>query len=237
MNSGPVGSGRFRKVLAMEQVSDLFRDGMSLMFGGFGSIGTPPLLVEALLQSGVRDLTLIGNDSGYPSYGVGRLIAEQRVSKLVASHIGSNPTAIEQMNAGTLEVEFVPQGTLAERIRAGGAGLGGILTDVGAGTEIDADGPHAEVDGRRYRIEPAIRAPLAIVLAEYGDEYGNLVYPASARNFNPLVATAADVVIAEVRNLVACGEVAADLVHTPGVFVDYVVGGSTKPERVPVPKT
>jgi acetate CoA/acetoacetate CoA-transferase alpha subunit len=231
------GTGPFRKILSGNQARPLFSDGMTLLYGGFGSIGTPPLLIEELLASEVGDLTLIGNDCGYPSHGVGRLIAAGRVRKAVVSHIGSNPLAIEQMNTGRLAVEFVPQGTLAERIRAGGAGLGGILVDVGAGTEVDEGGDHVQVDGRRYRVEPAIRAPLAIVLADFGDEFGNLVFPASARNFNPLVAMAGEVVLAEVRKLVPCGELDPNQVHTSGVFVDHVIGGSAKPERVPVPRT
>ncbi len=231
------GGGPFRKVVALEDALSLFRDGCTVLFGGFGSIGTPPRLVDALVARGVRDLTLIGNDSGYPSHGVGRLIGAGLVRRAVVSHIGSNPVAIEQMNAGTLEVEFVPQGTLAERIRAGGAGLGGVLTDVGQGTEADTAELHVELGGRRWAVEPAIRAPLAIVLADYGDAYGNLVYPATARNFNPLVAMAADVVVAEVRHLVDVGELDPNAVHTPGLFVDYVVAGSPKPTAVPVPRT
>lgn len=237
MRSPLRGRGSFRKVLELVETHELFTEGMTLLFGGFGSIGTPPLLIDALLESGVGDLTIIGNDAGYPSHGMGRLIAAGRVRRAVVSHIGSNPVAIERMNAGMLEVEFVPQGTLAERIRAGGAGLGGILVDVGSGTEVDTGGKHIDLDGRRYQVAPAIRAPLGIVLAEQGDEFGNLVYPASARNFNPLVAMAADLVLAEVRQLVPCGRIDPDQIHTPGVFVDHVIGGSRKPFSVPVPRT
>jgi acetate CoA/acetoacetate CoA-transferase alpha subunit len=233
----PVGTGPFRKIVTLEAALTMFRDGDTLLFGGFGSIGTPPLLVDGLAARGLRDLTVIGNDSGYPSHGIGKLIARRQVRRAVVSHIGSNPVAIEQMNDGTLEVEFVPQGTLAERIRAGGAGLGGILTDVGEGTEADVAAQHVEVAGRRYAVEAAIRAPLGIVLAELGDPFGNLVFRGTARNFNPLVAMAADVVVAEVRKLVPEGELDPDTIHTPGIFVDYVLGGSPRPTEVPRPRT
>jgi len=231
------GSGSHGKVIDLEQAMTLFADGGSFLFGGFGSIGTPPLLIEGLLAKGVRGLTIIGNDAGYPSHGVGRLISAGRVARAVVSHIGSNPMAIEQMNAGTLSVEFVPQGTLAERIRAGGAGLGGILVDVGMGTEVEEGKRTVVVDGRPYMLEPAIRAPLAIVLADVADAYGNLRYRGTARNFNPLVAMAADVVIAEARELVPAGTLDPDSVHTPGAFVDYVLPGSPRPAGVPAPKT
>ncbi len=231
------GGGSHGKVIDLEQAVSLVPDGATLLFGGFGSLGTPPLLVEGLLRAGVRDLTLIGNDAGYPSHGVGRLIAAGRVARAVVSHIGSNPVAIEQMNAGSLAVEFVPQGTLAERIRAGGAGLGGVLVDVGLGTEVQEGKRLVEVDGRPWLLEPAIRAPLALVLADVADEYGNLVYRGTSRNFNPLVAMAADVVIAETRTLLPAGSLDPDAVHTPGAFVDYLLPGSPRPIRVPVPKT
>jgi len=231
------GGGSHGKVIDLEQAMTLFEDGATFLFGGFGSIGTPPLLIGGLERKGVRELSVIGNDSGYPSHGVGRLISAGLVRRAVVSHIGSNPVAIEQMNAGTLHVEFVPQGTLAERIRAGGAGLGGILVDVGMGTAVEEGKRTVVVDGRPYMLEPAIRAPLAIVLADVADAYGNLRYRGTARNFNPLVAMAADVVIAEARELVPAGTLDPDSVHTPGAFVDYVLPGSPRPAGVPAPKT
>jgi len=215
----------------------LFADGATLLFGGFGSIGTPPLLIDALVAAGFRRLRIIGNDAGYPSHGVGRLIRAGQVESAVVSHIGSNPIAIDQMNDGRLRVTFVPQGTLAEQIRAGGAGLGGILVDVGLGTEVEEGKRLVELDGRPYLLEPAIRAPLGIVLADVGDEYGNLVFRGTARNFNPLVAMAADVVIAEVRTLVPAGDLDPDAIHIPGAFVDYLVPESPLPTGVPAPKT
>ncbi|MEJ2292274.1 MAG: 3-oxoacid CoA-transferase subunit A [Deinococcales bacterium] len=231
------GEGRYGKVVDAAAAMALFHDGAAMLFGGFGSIGTPPLLIDALLERGVRRLRIVGNDAGYPSHGVGRLIRAGQVEQAIVSHIGSNPIAIQQMNDGLLDVTFVPQGTLAERIRAGGAGLGGILTDVGEGTEVEEGKQVVEVDGRRYLLEPALRAPLGIVLADVGDEYGNLVYRGTARNFNPIVAMAADVVVAEVRTLVPAGELDPDRIHTPGAFVDYIVPGSPVPGGIPAPKT
>lgn len=231
------GSGSHGKVVDAEAAMALFADGATLLFGGFGSIGTPPLLIDALVAAGFRRLRIIGNDAGYPSHGVGRLIRAGQVESAVVSHIGSNPIAIDQMNDGRLRVTFVPQGTLAEQIRAGGAGLGGILVDVGLGTEVEEGKRLVELDGRPYLLEPAIRAPLGIVLADVGDEYGNLVFRGTARNFNPLVAMAADVVIAEVRTLVPAGDLDPDAIHIPGAFVDYLVPGSPLPTGVPAPKT
>ena len=231
------GSGSHGKIIDAEAAMGLFADGATLLFGGFGSIGTPPLLIDALVAAGFLRLHIIGNDAGYPSHGVGRLIRAGQVESAVVSHIGSNPIAVTQMNEGRLQVTFVPQGTLAEQIRAGGAGLGGILIDVGAGTEVEEGKRLVEMDGRPYLLEPAIRAPLGIVLADVGDAYGNLVFRGTARNFNPLVAMAADVVIAEVRTLVPAGELDPDAVHIPGAFVDYLVPGSPVPTGVPAPKT
>jgi len=233
----PSGRGPYGKVIDAAAAMALFHDGATFLFGGFGSIGTPPLLVDALLESGFERLHIIGNDAGYPSHGVGKLIRAGRVERAVVSHIGSNPVAIQQMNDGLLDVTFVPQGTLAERIRAGGAGLGGVLTDVGSGTEVEEGKRIVEVDGRAYLLEPALRAPLGIVLADVGDEYGNLVYRGAARNFNPIVAMAADVVVAEVRTLVPVGKLDPDRIHTPGAFVDYIVPGSPLPTGIPAPKT
>lgn len=232
-----VGSGDHRKVIDAAQAMTLFDDGSTFLFGGFGSIGTPPLLIDALVRRGFTGLGIVGNDAGYPSHGVGKLIRAGQVARAVVSHIGSNPIAIAQMNEGRLQVSFVPQGTLVERIRAGGAGLGGVLIDVGNGTEVEEGKRVVEVDGRAYLLEPAIRAPLAIVLADVADSYGNLVYRGTARNFNPIVATAADVVVAEVRTLVPAGELDPDTIHTPGAFVDYIVPGSPRPTFIPAPKT
>jgi len=231
------GSGSHGKVVDVAAAMTLFADGATVLFGGFGSIGTPPLLIDGLVAAGFERLRLIGNDAGYPSHGVGRLIRTGQVESAVVSHIGSNPIAIDQMNEGRLQVTFVPQGTLAEQIRAGGAGLGGVLVDVGIGTEMEQGKRVVEVDGRPYLLEPDLRAPLGIVLADVADAYGNLVFRGTARNFNPLVAMAADVVIAEVRTLVPAGALDPDAVHVPGAFVDYLVPASPVPTGVPAPKT
>lgn len=210
-------------MVSLDEALTLISDGATLMFGGFGGVGTPPGLVQGILDKGVRELCLIGNDAGFPWQGVGPLIVGRRVRRLIASHIGSNPVAGEQMHAGELLVEFSPQGTLAERIRAGGVGLGGILTDVGVGTVAAAGKQCTELDGRTFLVEPALTADVALVYAAKADALGNLVYDKAARNFNPLVAMAGRVTIAEAAEIVPVGALDPELIATPGVFVDKVV--------------
>lgn len=211
------------KVVPVEKALEVFHDGMTLMFGGFGGVGTPPTLIEGILERGIKDLVLIGNDSGFPQVGVGPLIVNRRARRLIVSHIGSNPEAGRQMTAGELEVEFSPQGTLAERIRAGGVGLGGILVDVGLGTVAEEGRQKLEMDGRTYLVERALTAEVAIVHARKADRLGNLVYDKTARNFNPLVAMAGETTIAEADEIVEVGGLDPEEVVTPGVFVDMVV--------------
>ena len=200
-----------------------FKDGMSILFGGFMAVGTPDRIVRESLDSGVKDLTVIGNDTAGPDSGIGILVSAKRVKKVIASHIGTNAETGRQMIAGELEVELVPQGTLAERIRCGGAGLGGVLTPTGVGTIVEEGKTKLSFDGISYLVERPIRADLAILKAYRADEIGNLVYQRAARNFNPLMALAADFVVAEVDAIIKAGELDPELVMTPGILVDALI--------------
>ncbi|WP_372661698.1 CoA transferase subunit A [Cohnella sp.] len=211
------------KVASLEDALAYIYDGCSLMFGGFGGVGTPPTLIQGILEKGVKDLTLIGNDSGFPDAGIGRLVTAGRVRKLIASHIGSNPNAGQLMSEGTMQVEFSPQGTLAERIRAGGVGLGGVLIDVGMGTVVEENKQKITVNGREFFVETALTAEVSIVNARKADTLGNLIYDKSARNFNPLVAMAGQFTIAEVDEIVPVGSLDPENIVTPGIFVDMII--------------
>jgi acetate CoA/acetoacetate CoA-transferase alpha subunit len=213
------------KIRTLEEALSHINDGCTLMFGGFGGIGTPPTIIEGILSKGVKDLTIIGNDTGFPWIGIGRLVSAGRVKKAIVSHIGSNPNAGRQMEEGTLEVSFYPQGTLAEKVRAGGVGLGGVLVDVGVGTMMEEGREKVTIEGRTYLVEPALTAEVAIVHAKAADPYGNLIYEKSGRNFNPLVAMAGAVTIAEADELVPVGALDPERIATPGIFVDCVVQG------------
>jgi len=196
---------------------------MTVMIGGFLAVGTPEVLISEVLSKGVTGLTVIGNDTGFPDKGIGRLIVAKRVKKVLASHVGTNPETGRQMNAGETEVVLVPQGTLAEQVRAAGAGLGGILTPTGVGTVVEEGKQKITIDGKDYLLELPLHADFALIKAHKADEKGNLVYRRSARNFNPLMAMAAKVVVAEVEEIVAVGELDPDEVVTPGLFVTYLV--------------
>ncbi len=212
-----------KKLISVEEAVAKVTDGMTVMIGGFLANGTPNAIVSALAKSGVKNLTLIVNDTAFPDRGCGQLIANKQVKKVIVSHIGTNPCTSEQMNSGELEIEFCPQGTLAERVRAGGAGLGGILTPTGIGTLVAEGKQILNIDGKDYLLEKPLRADVALVGASVGDDAGNLVYKGTTQNFNPLMATAADLVIAEIEELVGQGELYPELVRTPGIFVDYIV--------------
>jgi len=199
------------------------KDGMSIMFGGFLAVGSPLGIIQEILDAGIKDLTIIGNDTATPDSGIGRLIAAKRVKKVIASHIGTNAETGRQMIAGEIEVELVPQGTLAERIRCGGSGLGGVLTPTGVGTIVEEGKTKLSFDGVEYLVERGLRADLAILKAHIADEKGNLVYRRAARNFNPMMALAADYVAVEADSIVAAGEIDPDLVMTPGVLVDALI--------------
>lgn len=211
------------KVQTIEEAVTCIKSGTSLMFGGFGGIGNPPTLIRAILENGTNDLTLIGNDAGFPHVGIGQLITAERATKLVASHIGSNPNAGKLMHEKKLDIEFSPQGTLVERIRAGGAGLGGILIDIGVDGLVAENKEKYELNGKTYLVEIPLTADVAIVYARKADTYGNLIYDKSARNTNPLVAMAGKLTIAEVEEIVPMGELDPEEIVTPGAFVDIIV--------------
>lgn len=211
------------KQTSLEDAIAHIKDGDTIMVGGFGVPGTPMTLIRALVDNGAKDLTLIKNDANEPGMGIDHLLQNGQVKRLTTTHLGLNSHAIELMNAGKLEVEFNAQGILAERIRAGGAGLGGVLSDIGVGTEL-ADGKQTcEHGGKTFLIESALRADIALLHADTADAFGNLRYCATARNFNPLMAMAADRVVVEAETLVSNGELGADDIHTTGIFVDQVV--------------
>jgi len=211
------------KIGSLEEALSHIEDGCTLMYGGFGGIGTPPSIVEGILHKGVKDLILIGNDTGFPKIGIGPLVTAGRVKKIITSHIGSNPFAGRRMTEGSMEVVFCPQGTFAERIRAGGVGLGGVLVDVGIGTVMEEGKEMVVVDGRKYLVEPALTADVAIVHAKKADAYGNLIYDKTGRNMNPLVAMAGKFTIAEADEIVSVGELDPEHIITPGIFVDMVI--------------
>jgi len=196
---------------------------MTLMVAGFMGGGSPLQILDLLSQTQIKDLVLICNDTAFPDKAHGKLIANGQVRKLITSHIGTNPVTVDQMNAGKLEVEFVPQGTLAECIRAAGAGLGGVLTPTGLGTRVETGKQKITIDGKDYLLEKPIRADIALLSAAIGDKSGNLIYKGTSQNMNPLMATAADVVIAEVGELVEIGALVPETIHTPSIFVTYIV--------------
>ena len=208
---------------ATEALAGLLHDGMTIMSGGFGLCGIPQVLIDAIKQSGVKDLTCISNNAGIDDAGLGVLLQTRQVRKMIASYVGENATFAKQYLAGELEIEFNPQGTLAERIRAGGAGIPAFFTRTGVGTQI-AEGKKTEMfDGVEYVMERGLRADLAIVHAYRADPEGNLTYRMTARNFNPIMATAAAVTVAEVEELVAPGAIDPDTIITPGIFVQSMI--------------
>jgi acetate CoA/acetoacetate CoA-transferase alpha subunit len=216
------GMGRMQTV-SLEQAVAMIPDGASLMIGGFMAIGTPERVVDEIVRQNKRNLTVIANDTASPGRGIGKLIAAKLVHKAIVSHIGLNPETQRQMTAGELEVELVPQGTLIERIRAGGYGLGGVLTQTGIGTTVEEGKQQVKVDGKRYLLEVALRADFALVHAFLVDYLGNLSYALTARNFNPVVAMAADTVIVDADNIVPIGVISPDHIVTPAPVVDYLV--------------
>jgi len=200
-------------------------DGASLMIGGFMGVGSPHRMIDELVRQGKKNLTVIANDTGRPDFGIARLISARSISKLITTHIGLNPETQAQMIAGEIEVELCPQGSLAERIRAGGFGLGGILTPTGIGTIVAETKRIIEVDGKQFLLETPIRADFALIAAHRSDYRGNLEYSLTARNFNVVMAMAADVVIVEPEHIVPIGVIPPDMVATPFVCVDYIVEG------------
>ncbi len=217
---------------AQSALDGLVQDGMLLAIGGFGLCGIPEALILALRATGARNLTVASNNAGVDGWGLGLLLETRQIRKMISSYVGENAEFERQYLTGELEVEFCPQGTLAERMRAGGAGIPGFYTRTGIGTLVAEGKEHKLFDGVEYLLERGIRADLALVKAWKGDRYGNLVYRKTARNFNPLAATCARITIAEVEDLVEPGELEMDAIHTPGVYVQRVIHNPTPEKRI-----
>lgn len=213
------------KVVDKAALKGLFKDGMSIMIGGFMACGTPENIVDYLVELNVKDLTIIGNDSGLPNKGIGKLVVNGQVKKIITSHIGLNPEAGRLMNEGKMEVQLVPQGTLVEKIRAGGSGIGGFLTPTGIGTIVEEGKQKMTVEGVEYLLELPLRADMALIYGSKVDTNGNTYYRGTTKNFNPIMALAADTVIVEACEVVDAGQMIAEDAMTPGVLVDYVVKG------------
>ena len=211
------------QTIAVEEAVGKIPNDASLLIGGFMAVGTPERVIDEIVRQGKRGLTVIANDTASPGRGIGKLIGAGAVRKLIASHIGLNPETQQAMMAGNLEVELVPQGTLIERIRAGGYGLGGVLTRTGLGTEVEKGKQMVDINGQTYLVEVAIRADLALVHAFLADYLGNLAYALTARNYNPIIAMAGATVIASADHIVPVGVIAPDHVITPAPVVDYLV--------------
>ncbi|MGB4661053.1 MAG: 3-oxoacid CoA-transferase subunit A [Mobilitalea sp.] len=213
------------KIISIEEAMNYVHDGDMVMIGGFMSCGTPEILMDAIVEKGIKDLTVIANDSGVVGKGIGKLISAKLVKRLVASHVGLNPETGIQMTAAELEVELVPQGSLAEKIRAGGAGLGGVLTPTGVGTEVEIGKQKITLEGIEYLIEMPLKADVALIRGSIVDKAGNIFYNATTKNFNPFMATAAKTVIVAAERVVEVGEIDPNHVMTPAIFVDYIVEG------------
>ncbi len=211
------------EIISPKEAAKKVKDGMSVMVGGFMVVGSPNTIIDALVEEGMKDLSLILNDTGFPDSGVGKLVAADQLKKVIVSHIGTNKITGEKMNNKEIEVELVPQGTLAEQIRAGGAGLGGVLTPTGVGTVVQEGKRVINVEGQDFILATPLRADVALLKAHKADLAGNLVFRRAARNFNPLMATAADLVIVEAEEILEIGGIDPDEVVTPGIFVDYLV--------------
>lgn len=213
------------KTISFEEAISFIKDDMTVMIGGFMGVGTPESIIDEMVGKEIKNLTIIANDTAFPDKGIGKLIVNRQVKKVIASHIGTNPETGRQMNNKELDVDLIPQGTLAEQIRCGGAGLGGILTPTGIGTAVEEGKQIITVNNKKYLLEIPIRADVALIRGSIVDKAGNVFYNASTNNFNPLIATAADLVIVEAEKIVEIGELDPNHVMTPSIFVDYIVGG------------
>lgn len=213
------------KIISIDEAMNLIHDGDTVMIGGFMACGTPEILMDGIVDKGIKDLTVIANDSGIVGKGIGKLITARLVKHLIASHIGLNPETGSQMTDGELTVELVPQGSLAERIRSGGSGLGGVLTQTGIGTEVETGKNKITLEGKDYLIEMPLKADVALIRGSIVDKAGNVYYNATTKNFNPFMATAAKTVIVAAERIVEVGEIDPNHVMTPAIFVDYIVGG------------
>jgi 3-oxoacid CoA-transferase A subunit len=214
-----------------EAVADIF-DGATLMLGGFGLCGIPENTIDALLRKGVKRLTCISNNAGVDDFGIGLMLKTRQVVKMISSYVGENQEFERQLLSGELEVELLPQGTLAERIRAGGAGIPAFFTPAGVGTEVAEGKEIREFNGKKYLLESWLKADFSIVKAWKGDTAGNLIYKGTARNFNPMMATAGKITIAEVEELVPAGELDPNMIHTPGIFVQRIFQGNNYEKRI-----
>jgi len=217
---------------AVDALAGLLRDDMTIMAGGFGLCGIPENLIAAIKLSGVKGLTVISNNAGVDGFGLGVLLETKQIRKMVSSYVGENKLFAQQYLSGELELEFNPQGTLAERIRAGGAGIPAFFTKTGVGTLVAEGKEVREFDGETYVMERGLKADLSIVKAHVGDTEGNLIYRKTARNFNPMMATAGDVTVAEVERLVEPGSLDPDQIHTPGIFVQRIIQGQDYEKRI-----
>lgn len=211
------------KVVGKNELMPLMKDGLVLMIGGFLSCGTPEKIIDLIIEMGIKDLTIIGSDTSFVDKGIGRLIVNKQVKKVITSHIGTNPCTGEGMNNGELHVELSPQGTLVERIRAGGSGLGGVLTPTGVGTLVEEGKEKLIIKGKEYLLEMPLRADLALLSGSVVDTFGNTIYKGTTRNFNPIMAMAADTVIIEAEKLVDSGDLDKECIMTPGVLIDYII--------------
>lgn len=220
------------KTRQIDDVIGKVSDGMMIMMGGFGLCGIPENLVKALLKQGTRDLTIVSNNAGVDDAGIGLLIANGQVKKMISSYIGENKALEQKMINNEIEVELNPQGTLAERVRAGGAGIAGFFTPTGVGTLIAEGKEVREFDGRKYVLERGLKGNVAFVKAHKADTHGNLTYRKTARNFNPVMATAAEYVIAEAEEIVPAGQLDPDQIVTPGVYIDAVILGASYEKRI-----
>lgn len=211
------------KLISLTKAVGMIEDGVTLMFGGFMGNGSPHKFIDALVEKNVKNLLVICTDSGWEKYGIGKLVVNKQIRKLIASHIGLNEETNRQMTAGEIEVEFVPQGTLVEKIRCGGYGLGGVLTRTGLGTLVEEGKQKIEVDGVAYLLETGIRADFALIAGHKVDKNGNITYRGSSNNFNNIMASAADVTIVEADEVVEPGQIDPNMVTTPGAFVQYII--------------
>lgn len=216
---------------AKSALNDL-KDGMTLVVGGFGLCGIPENCISAIKEHGAKNLTCVSNNAGVDDFGLGILLHTRQIKKMISSYVGENPTFEKQFMSGELEVELVPQGTLAERMRAGGAGIAGFYTPTGVGTLVAKDKEVRQFDGRDFVLEKGIQGDFALVKAWKGDKFGNLVFRKTARNFNPMAATAGKITVAEVEELVEVGELDPDQIHTPGVYVQRIFQGTQYQKRI-----
>ena len=221
-----------KRIQCAEDAIANLRDGMTILMGGFGLCGIPEKLIEAVWQKGTRDLTIVSNNAGVDDFGIGLLLQNRQVKKMISSYVGENKLFEQLVLSGELQVELNPQGTLAERLRAGGAGIPAFYTPTGYGTMVAEGKETREFEGRYYVLERALRGDFAFIKAWKGDRMGNLVYRKTARNFNPMMATAAKVTIAEVEQLVEVGELDADSIHTPSVYVKRIFQGELYEKRI-----